>query len=238
MYVKMLWNFEQKEKKTKNKERRIKEIETEVQILNEINNIEEKIKEIKSAKNGFLKRKKELKIEAEENKSQLEHISLLIKGNKLKTSKELKTAKKTEESLVVKQNELKKNLEFMTAEISEKDGLTEELGNKVKKMKETIAQMKKERKKLEKELKSEVKILDKEFAKLKEVIPQTIIQKYKMIKENYPEETITTTDHGFCKNCGVQLPLEISEELRKGKGDKIIQCEVCGKILYYPEELK
>jgi len=238
MYIKMLWDFEQKEKKVKNKEHRIKEIGTEVQISNEISKIEEEIKEIKSAKNGFLKRKKELEIEAEENKSQLEHISSLIEGNKLKTSKELKTAKKTEESLIVKQNELKKNLEFMTTEISEKDELTEELDKKVEKMKETIVQMKKERKRLEKELKSEVKILDKEFAKLKEVIPQTIIQKYEMIKENYPEETITTTDRGFCKNCGVQLPLKIAEELKKGGGDKIIQCEVCGKILYYPEELK
>lgn len=238
MYIKMLWDFEQKEKKVKNKEHRIEEIGTEVQILNEISKLEEEIKAIKSAKDGFLKRKNEIEIEVEENESQLEHVSSLIKGNKLKTSKELKTAKKTEESLIAKQNELKKNLEFMTTEISEKDELVEELGRKIEKMKETIVQMKKERKKLEKELKSEVKILNEEFAKLKKVIPQIIIQKYEMIKENYPEETITTTDHGFCKNCGVQLPLEIAEELKNGEGDKIIQCEVCGKILYYPEELK
>lgn len=234
----MLWDFEQKEKKVKNKEHRIEEIGTEVQIFNEINRIEDEIKEIKSAKDGFLKRKKEIEIELEENESQLEHVASLIKENKLKTSKELKTAKKTEESLTTKQNELKKNLEFMTNEIREKDEFIEEYSKKIEKMNETIAEIKKERKKLEKELKSETKILNEEFAKLKEVIPQIIVQGYEMIKENYPEETITTTDHGFCKNCGVQLPLEIAEELKKGEGAKIIQCEVCGKILYYPEELK
>jgi predicted nucleic acid-binding Zn-ribbon protein len=238
MYIKMLWDFEQKEKKVKNKEHRIEEIGTEVQIFNEINRIEDEIKEIKSAKDGFLKRKKEIEIELEENESQLEHVASLIKENKLKTSKELKTAKKTEESLTTKQNELKKNLEFMTNEIREKDEFIEEYSKKIEKMNETIAEIKKERKKLEKELKSETKILNEEFAKLKEVIPQIIVQGYEMIKENYPEETITTTDHGFCKNCGVQLPLEIAEELKKGEGAKIIQCEVCGKILYYPEELK
>jgi len=238
MYIKMLWEFEQKEKETKSKKHRIKEIERELQIKNEMEKLKEGIEELESAKEGFIKRKKELEIENDENEAQLNHISGLIKGNKLKTSKELKTAKKTEESLTVKRDELKKNLEFTIAEIKEKNKRVKDLSKKIAEMKKIITKIRKERKKLEKELKSEIETLNKEFKKLKKIIPQVIIRKYETIKENYPEGAITTTDHGSCKNCGVQLPLETMEELQKSEGDKIIQCEVCGKILYFPEELK
>ncbi len=238
MYIKALWEFEQKEKKTRNKESRIKEIGKELQIKNEIEEIKREIEEIKSAKEGFIKRKKELELENDENKAQLTHISSLIKGSRLKTSKELKTAKKTKESLILKQDELKKNLKFAEDEIKEKSNLIEELNKKISEMKKTVVEIKKKRQKLERELKSEVEALRKDFDKLRRTIPETIIRKYEAIKESYPEGAITTIDHGFCSNCGVQLPLEVLEELEKGKGDRIIQCEVCGKILYFPEELK
>lgn len=238
MYIKALWEFEQKEKKVRSKESRIKEIGRELQIKNKIEEAKREIEEIQSTKEGFLQRKKELEIENDENKDQLLHISSLIKSNKLKTSKELKTAKKTEESLKLKQEELKKNLEFVTSEIKEKDNLIEELNKKISEMEKTIAEIKEKRQKLKKELKLEVEALKKDFDKLKQTVPEPIIRKYETIKESYPEGAIATVDHGFCGNCGVQLPLEVLEELEKGKGDRIIQCEVCGKILYFPEMLK
>ncbi len=238
MYIKALWEFEQKEKKIRSKESQIKEIGTELQIKKKIEEAKKEIEEIQSVKEGFLQRKKELEIENDENEAQLSHVSSLIKGNKLKTSKELKAAKKTEESLMLKREELKKNLDFAIAEIREKDSLIAKLNKEINEMEKTIVEIKKKRQKLKRELNSEVEALKEDFDKLKRTVPENIIRKYETIKESYPEGAIAIVDHGFCSNCGVQLPLETLEELKKGKGDKIIQCEVCGKILYFPEIAK
>jgi len=55
------------------------------------------------------------------------------------------------------------------------------------------------------------------------------------VREDFPFGAITEVDHGHCSECGVKLPLEFIELLKETQCNKIIRCEVCGKILYLPE---
>ncbi len=235
MYIKLLYEFEQKEKVLREKESRIKEIDKDLQIKHEIAEYENEIEGLKSAMEGFKKRKLEIERDIEENNEQLKGVEALLEGNKLKTSKEIKAAKKTRDNFIAKGDELKKTLEFTEAAIKEKVDQIKEIKDKISELKKQLEEIEKERKELTEEIEKEAKVLRKEFEKLVSLIPEEVIKKYEEIKQNFPYGAIATVDENACSNCGAVLPLEVLEELKEGKGEKIIRCEVCGKILYFPK---
>jgi predicted nucleic acid-binding Zn-ribbon protein len=238
MYIKLLYEFEQKEKLLRKKELRIKEIDKELQINDTIKKYKDDIAGLELAVKGFEQRKLEIEKDMDENESQLKSVTVLLDSNKLKTSKEIKAAKKTKENLLTKEDELKKSLEFIEDEIKAKKEDIEKVKEKIREAEESLKRFKEEQEELQKEIKEESAYLRKEFEKLAKSMPEEILRKYEEIKENFPFGAITTVDDGTCSNCGALIPLEMLEELKTGKGDHIILCEVCGKILYYPEELK
>ncbi len=235
MYIKLLYDFEQKEKILREKESRIKEIDKDLQIKHEITEYQNEIEGLESAMDGFKKRKLEIERDIEENNEQLKGVEALLNGNKLKTSKEIKAAKKTRDNFVAKSDELKKTLEFTEAAIKEKEDQIKEIKEKIADLEKELEEIEKERKLLSKEIEDEAKVLRKEFEKLISVIPEDVIRKYEEIKENFPYGAIATVEENACSNCGAVLPLEVLEELKEGKGEKILRCEVCGKILYFPK---
>ncbi len=235
MYIKLLYDFEQKEKILREKESRIKEIDKDLQIKHDIAEYQNEIEGLESAAEGFRKRKLEIERDIEENNDQLKGVEALLEGNKLKTSKEIKAAKKTRDNFIAKGDELKKTLEFTDAAIKEKEEQIKEIKNKIASLKKELKEIDEERKRLTEEIDKEAKVLRKEFEKLISVIPEDVIRKYEEIKENFPYGAIATVDEDACSNCGAILPLEVLEELKEGKGEKIIRCEVCGKILYFPK---
>jgi len=238
MYIKLLYEFEQKEEVLRKKELRIKEIEKELQINDAVKKYNDEIAGLELALNGFNQRKQEIERDLEENESQLKNVTALLESNKLKTSKEIKAAKKTKENLLTKRDELKKSLEFIEEEIKNKKESIGKLESEIEEAKKSLEKFREEQESLQKEIKEEAAALRKEFEKLAKSIPEEILRKYEEIKENFPFGTITTVDGDTCSNCGALIPLERLEELKTGKGDHIILCEVCGKILYYPKELK
>ena len=236
MYIKLLYEFEQKERNLRVKEARIKEIDQELQIKNEIDEIQNQIAGLNSAIEGFISRKNELERDIEENNDQLKGITELLEGNKLKTSKEIKAAKKTKENLETKSEELKKNLEFTETAIGEKKSQIEDLEKQIADLEKGLKDIRKERKNLESQIKNETAELKKEFNKIAKEIPGDILTKYEEIKESFPYGAISSIEDDACSNCGAVLPLEVLEELKESKGEKLIRCEVCGKILYFPDE--
>jgi len=238
MYIKQLYEFEQKEEVLRKKELRIKEIERELQINDAVKKYNDEIAGLELALKGFNQRKQEIERDLEENESQIKNVTALLESNKLKTSKEVKAAKKTKENLLTKEDELKKSLEFIEEEIKNKKESIKALESQIEEAKSSLEKFRKEQESLQKEIKAESAALRKEFEKLAKSIPEEIIRKYEEIKENFPFGAITTVEDNACSNCGALIPLETLEELKTGKGDHIILCEVCGKILYYPEELK
>ncbi len=238
MYIKLLYEFEQKERNLRDKEARIKEIDQELQIKNEIVGYKNQIEGLNSAVDGFVQRKREIKKDVEENNEQLKGITVLLGGNKLKTSKEIKAAKKTKENLELKAEELKNNIEFTETTIEEKKLQIDSIGKRIEDSENKLKQIRKERKLLEKEIKEVTAKLQKEFKDITGKIPQDILTKYETIKSSFPYGAIAPVMQDACSNCGAMLPLEVLEALKESKGEKLIRCEVCGKILYFPAESK
>jgi len=237
-YLGKLYEVEKKLSQIASKEKRVKEIKEELHIKETIEEYETRIEEINKSKDGYIHRKEGLEREIDEFERELKTIREAIEGNKFKTQKELKAAKKTEENLVSKIEELKRNLAFDLDEIKQKESEIEKLKNEIETLQTRYESIKKEYETLDKELKEEKALIDKEFEDVLSTLPYEFVQKYLSIRSDFPYGAIEEVDHGHCGNCGVRLPLETLELLQETKGNEIIRCEVCGKILYIPEEVK
>jgi len=235
-YLGKLYELENKLAITKNKEKRVKEIEEELKIEENIKKFSSEIDEIELSKVGFIKRKDELEREIDELERQLSNVRGALEENKFKTQKELKVAKKTEENLLAKLEELKKNFQFVVSQIKEKEMQVKDIEGRISQLKSRFEAVKKEYELLENEIKEEKPSLEREFEALYATLPQDFVREYKAIREDFPFGAIATVEQGYCGNCGVKLPLEFIEHLRETKGNAILRCEICGKILYLKEE--
>ncbi|MGC8721103.1 MAG: zinc ribbon domain-containing protein [Caldisericaceae bacterium] len=238
MYIKLLWELEQMHQLTQQKEVRVKEIQEELKIEEEIKGLENQIAESNSLVESFLKRKRELESEKEAIQSQLVAINEGLENNKFKNAKELKIAKKNQETLVVKSEEINRNLNFVIAEIEEKKAFQKSVSDKIDNYKEKIASVQQEYEKLEREIAFENEKYEKEFAAQSQSIPFSILHRYLEIQQQFPHGAIATVEHGHCSYCGAMVPLEVLEKLKNESKEEVIQCEVCGKILYLPSKDK
>jgi len=238
MYIKLLWKLEQKEKSTQRKERRIKEIKEELKIEDEIKSVKIEIEELTSSLEGFFKRKKEIETEIKEDEVSLRTILDSLGSGKSKTSKDIKRLKKEQDNLANKVEDLNRNLSFVEQSIKERQQKISSLKDKIAQSEDKIKNVRKEYNKLEQEVQEETAKYIKEFEEKTKIIPFEILHRYNEIKKDFPHGAIALVNQGHCLNCGAEIPLEVIEDFKDGQSDKIVQCEVCGKILYYPDNYK
>ncbi|MEF3244926.1 MAG: hypothetical protein K6343_02950 [Caldisericaceae bacterium] len=236
-FIGKVYEIEKKLSQTLKKEKRVKEIEEELKIEEQINNYETEKEELILSKKGLVSRRNETEREIEDAEKELQSIKNAVDSNTFKTQKEIKIAKKTEENLVSKLEEYRKNLNFVLNEIKERDTKIEDLDKAIDNLKRKSEKIKKEYEKLDEELKEERALLNQEFDKVISSLPHDFVTRYLDIRKSFPGGAIEKVDHGFCGNCGVKLPLETIASLHETKGNEIIQCEICGKILYIEEDL-
>jgi predicted nucleic acid-binding Zn-ribbon protein len=65
-------------------------------------------------------------------------------------------------------------------------------------------------------------------------LPPKLRSVYDRVRLKHPENAIVTIQNDTCQGCFMKLPAQVTPEVRKG--DKIIQCENCSRILYYIED--
>ncbi len=236
-FISKVYEVEKKLSQTLKKEKRVKEIEEELKIEEQISNYETEKEELDLSKKGLVSRKNEIEREIEDAEKELQSIKNAIDSSTFKTQKELKIAKKTEENLLAKMEEYEKNLNFVLNELKERDTKIEELDKAIDNLKKKSEKIREEYEKLEEELKEERVLLNKEFDEVISSLPHDFVTRYLEIRKSFPGGAIEKVDHGFCGNCGVKLPLETIALLQETKGNEIIQCEICGKILYIDEDL-
>ncbi len=234
-YVSLFWELEQKSKITHKKEKRVKEIHEELKVQESVKQREEEVANLNSQLTAYLKRKSEIENEIFEDESRLKILLSEIEGNKFGTAREVKLAEKNRKDIQERLEGLNKTLKSVDEEIEERRKAIEKLENENSEAKKRIEKITKEYKKLESEISEEKSKIEKEFAEKTKVIPINILQKYLEIREYFQSGAIALVDHGFCGNCGVKIPSQILEELVESKGNVIIQCEICGKVLYVPE---
>lgn len=139
-----------------------------------------------------------------------------------KWSIEKQNIKETVNSIETKALELMEQLEKLEKEIKTIENFLQE--TEIKQKEKSL-----ESKKIEKDLNNNVKIEYKKIKDIEKITDEELLNKYDLIKKN-KKTAVAEVKDGICTGCNIGVSTFILEEIRKG--EKIIYCELCGRILF------
>ncbi len=233
-----------------------------IKALIEMQKIDDQIVAKKHIKKELPERLKNLKENVKITKDKVDELKKAVEENTVQQSMFEKEIKSNQEKMAKYENQLlniKTNKEYkaLNNEISnlknENSKIDEKIINAIDKESELKAMLKvatDEAKKAQKKLDSEENDLNKEIiqvdkdiddlkAQRKEIaikyLPRQLIKRYGMLITNKGGKAVSFVEKNSCSGCGVNLRPQLIIEIKKGQ--KIISCENCGRLLVNkPEE--
>ncbi|AEE95521.1 zinc ribbon domain-containing protein [Mahella australiensis] len=125
---------------------------------------------------------------------------------------------------------IRSDLQALKPDIDRLDADLIKARNELKQMSEEYNQLKKQYEAQIKEIGISADELRKEKQELKARIDKELMDKYQMLRK-HKQMAIALVDKDKCSGCNMSLPSAILTAVKEGK--KIIECENCGRILYY-----
>ncbi|MEA2101310.1 MAG: C4-type zinc ribbon domain-containing protein [Thermodesulfobacteriota bacterium] len=87
----------------------------------------------------------------------------------------------------------------------------------------------------QKELKARGKGFDKAAAKIRKTVDPALLRRYDRIRRNKKGLAVVACEDGVCQGCHMHIPPQLYNELVRG--DRLISCPVCQRILYAEEKV-
>lgn len=79
-------------------------------------------------------------------------------------------------------------------------------------------------------LESSLKSLERKAKKLRKTVDPSLLAKYDRIRQNKKGLVVVSCDSGVCSGCHMHIPPQLFNEIIKG--DRLIVCPLCQRILY------
>jgi hypothetical protein len=117
--------------------------------------------------------------------------------------------------------------EELEAEIKEKE---QNLGEKT----DQFAELKISREQEMEKLAAALAELPQQREMLLQEIPGDLVQRYQSARGRMGSRPLARVDKQVCSGCRVGISATVMREIKKG--DRLIQCESCGRILHWEEE--
>jgi predicted nucleic acid-binding Zn-ribbon protein len=204
--------------------------------IKEINQkIEESLKIVQDAKGKLAqnqKARRNQEAEVQDLKGKITTYKRQL--NEVRTNKEYSALLKEIEEIQVKIDSLEEEIieEMLAAddiekEIKSADQKAEEIQNELSKQKEDILKRKKE-------IEDEKETLQKEKEELLPQVPSDQLNLYNQIFSKKNGIVLSPLRDEFCSMCHMRIRPQMVNELLAG--NKIILCENCGRILYFPKK--
>ena len=194
----------------------------------------------------------ELKDAIEEQEAELKNIKIAIRDAESKISLLNETVKKYKQQLMI----VKTNREYsaLLTEIEgvkkEKDELDDSAIKNMERIEVITTEIEESKKKLEdfqtqskdkrEELSGRIKDLSKKMAvqerkrgNLAIRIEKGTLKLYERIMNSRNDRAVVPLRNGSCGGCFAEVPLQKVADIRKG--DQLLTCDNCGRILYYEE---
>ena len=113
-----------------------------------------------------------------------------------------------------------------------------ELGAAEAQLKEDESKIRLERRQLEVENQHDISALEsylKERREIETSLPSDLISRYERIRKLRGGIGVAAARNEVCEICQVRIRPQVFQEIRRN--DRIIACDACQRILYYPENL-
>jgi len=140
-----------------------------------------------------------------------------------------------------KASALKDNLAAVKADLQKLKPDIDELDAELTKVREELMAMTQKYRELKEQYDQQIKEmgisvdeLRQERQELKALIDKDLMEKYQKLRK-HKHMAVALVSDGKCSGCNMSLPSAILTAVKEGK--QIIECENCGRILYYKSEL-
>ncbi len=163
--------------------------------------------------------------------------------DKIKKYKRQLLQVKTNEEYISITNEIKHEEERISLMEEERlklmenmDNLSKEIKNAEKELEEAKKAFEKKKEELNrklKEIEDKLKSKKEERQKLSSKIDKKVLNRYERIRAIRNGIGIANVNKGYCSGCHAVVPPQIINEVRKG--EKLIICQQCGRILFWEE---
>lgn len=201
------------------------------QVAAELRQAEAEAGEAKAANDAALKKKSSVELELQAMGDQLQKLKL--RTTDIKNNKEYFAHLKEIEDTEKKISELEDSSLELMDRIKETG---EALAAKDEALSTEMAKFNEDRARIEKgfeDSNSRLAELQAERAVLIPKVSPKVGQHYDMLISKYPDSAVVQADRGTCSGCRVMMPPQMYNNVRKG--ETVITCNNCRRILYYIE---
>jgi len=224
-------------------------IDTEIDKLNarkkeqeeKLQAAEKALREAKDALEAAQKRKKEkakvayhIEHEIKQKEEELRQVKERLLS--AKTNEEFRLLKEEEQRLRVEISEMEdKALEALDEE-DEVESQIEEWEGRVRKAEEELRGCRKEVEAEIGRIERDEALMQEKRRQVKEGLPPHVLERYERVRRKVGGSPIAEADpvQQVCRGCQMQLTLQDIVEIRRG--EQLIFCPYCNRILYIPEE--
>lgn len=228
-----LWTLQQVDIDIIGLESRVKNIPKEISKLEtDFSSKESEFKKNEDEMQKFTTRTRGLEQSIEETKDKIKKYKTQLL--QIKTNKEYQSLL---QEISTEQAKISAYEEEILDTLSKGDTLTKKVQQQRKELDKTKEGIKNSQNKLKEELEKVKNLL---AAKIKErndatkVVPKSLLAKYEQVKQGRKGIGVAIVSDSICKGCNALLPPQIVAEVKKG--DRILICDYCGRILLWKDE--
>ncbi len=208
------------------------------EIPNQLSNLERELKEAEEELERTKKEKKDLLLKRREKEKLLDDLAEKIADRKarlfkVKTNEEYAALLREIETFKKEISDTEDEIIILLDRDEQMDDLIKEAEEKVKKLKKLLDQKKKECEQLIGKIDEELERAKKEREELWAQLSTRTQRLYEKLRST-KGSAVARAANQTCQGCFTELPPQIFLEVKKG--ERLIQCPFCGRILYYWEE--
>lgn len=193
------------------------------------------LEQVQKEKSTLEQQLRKREMECQRLRHKKEELSVKLYGGKINNPKELGNMEQNLEALA-------RDLENEELAYLELAGKADELTAKLVSLKQAYREQKQEYKEQlgifeqwkQKHLRR-MEQLSGRYQQLKQEISPALLQMYMDLRSHHGETVVATVEGGICTGCHMLLSSVLLSEVRQRQA--LVQCENCGRILYYEEQM-
>jgi uncharacterized protein len=212
------------------KEAALADVETR---LGESEELEETRREVEEQRHGLReaqKKQREAEWKVEEVRIKIRPLEEKLYGGTVKNPKELVGFQQDVDSLKARQRELEdRDLEAMSAVEEVERGLAET----ERRLSDMDAEWQADQESLRQQqddLQREIQELERRRSGQEATIDAEMIRQYEALRALHQGRAVAKVERGICQGCRITLPMHVLQRARRG--NHLVQCTSCERILY------
>ncbi len=226
--------LDQEVQSLKKKKEQIKEDPEREELKKRLSRTEEALSEDEKTLARTVKELHRKELDLQQTSEKKEEIRRKLYDGSVTSMKEMEKMTRMNEELDEKEDDLENSILTLMMTVEEKE---ESVGLLKKEVKELGKKFEEDEKQAEKEMQQIDQALMAMPEKKEEMyksIPKELVDRYEEVSKRRQEKPVALVKNKVCTGCRVGISVFVMRELKKG--DRPIQCESCGRILYLENE--